>query len=38
MRSTSAYIKENMEAGRGVNIRKFGAFCFETKSGLIKPA
>jgi len=38
MRSTCSYIKENMEAGRGVNIRKFGAFCFETTSGLIKPA
>lgn len=38
MRSTYAYIKENMEAGRGVNIRGFGAYCFETNSGLIKPA
>jgi len=38
MRSTCSYLKENMEAGRGVNIRNFGAFAFEVSSGLIKPA
>jgi nucleoid DNA-binding protein len=38
MKSTSTYIKENMERGRGVNVRLFGSFCFETKSGLVKPA
>jgi nucleoid DNA-binding protein len=38
MRATYEYVKENMQAGRGVNIRGFGAFAFEIQSGLIKPA
>jgi hypothetical protein len=38
MNSTYTYLKENMQAGRGVNIAKFGAFTFEICSGFIKPA
>ena len=38
MRATGTYLKENLLAGRGINIRRFGAWAFEIKSGLMKPA
>ena len=32
------YIKENIEGGRGVNYRNFGAFAFEVDTDKVKPA
>ena len=32
------YIKENIQAGRGINYKNFGAFAFEVSTDLVKPA
>lgn len=32
------YIRENMQAGKGINYRGFGAFAFEVFTDLVKPA
>lgn len=32
------YIKENLQAGKGVNYKTFGAFAFEVNTDLVKPA
>ena len=32
------YIKENLEGGRGINYRDFGAFAFEVDTDKVKPA
>ena len=32
------YIKENIQAGRGINYKNFGAFAFEVNTDLVKPA
>ena len=37
-KSLGEYVKENMEAGRGINYRGFGAFAFEVETELVKPA
>jgi len=34
----SEYIKENVAAGKSVNLRGFGAFSFEVQSALVEPA
>jgi len=37
-KGTAEYIKENLKAGKSVNMRGFGAFSFEVDSELKKPA
>ena len=38
IRALGHYIKENIEAGRGINYRNFGAFAFEVDTDKVKPA
>ena len=38
IKSLGQYIRENIEAGRGVNYRNFGAFAFEVDTDIVKPA
>lgn len=37
-KAMSEYIKENLSAGKSVNVRGLGAFSFEVESGLVEPA
>ena len=37
-KATTAYLKDNIEQGWGINIKNFGAFTFEVQSELPKPA
>ncbi len=37
IKALGSYIRENMEASKGVNLRGFGAFSFDIKTNLIKP-
>lgn len=34
MKSTAEYIREQMQAGKGVNLKGFGAFTFEVYSDI----
>ena len=36
--SLSTYLREKVLSGKGVNIKNFGAFCFEVDSGKVEPA
>jgi nucleoid DNA-binding protein len=38
IKSMGEYIRENMQAGKGVNYKTFGAFAFEVNTDLVKPA
>lgn len=38
IKALGEYIKENIQAGRGINYKNFGAFAFEVNTDLVKPA
>jgi len=38
IKALGEYIKENVQAGRGINYKNFGAFAFEVNTDLVKPA